>query len=118
MKKNLNFHKKIRTLEKQGPYFFWNKSSITGFIIARIIDAKIAVENESIIAPLDKLKAVCKTIAFTIKENNPKVIIVKGSDNSFKIGFIIALTNTKSKAVIIIALFSVNDIPENKISSI
>ena len=92
------------------------KLLIAGFIIARIIEAIKAVPNEFMLAPLARLNVICKTIAFTIKENKPKVTIVNGRDNSFKIGFIIAFTSINIKAVIIIALFSVKVIPSNKIS--
>ena len=77
------------------------KLLIAGFIIARIIDAIKAVPNEFMLAPLARLNVICKTIAFTIKENKPKVTIVNGRDNNFKIGFIIAFTNINIKAVII-----------------
>ncbi len=86
--------------------------------MARIIDAKIAVENESKIAPLDRSKAIFKTKAFTTKENKPKVKIVSGNDNNFKIGFIIVFTKTNNNAVIKRDLVSVKEKPVNKISII
>ena len=118
MKKNLNYHKKKTLVKIQGSYFLSKKLLIAGFIIARIIDAIKAVPNELILAPLAKLKVISKTIAFTINENKPKVMIVNGRDNNFKIGFIIALTNINNKAVIIISLFCEKVIPSNKMSRI
>ena len=69
------------------------------------------------LAPLARLNVISKTIAFTIKENKPKVNIVNGRDNNFKIGLIIAFTKTNNKAVINRAFVSVKEIPENKKSS-
>lgn len=95
-----------------------NELSSIGFIIERIIDAKIAVVNESIKAPLDREKASFNTNALTIKENNPKVIIVNGKDKSFKIGLIKLFTIINIRAVIASDLISVNDMPVNNKSII
>lgn len=84
----------------------------------RIIDAKIAVENESIKAPLERLKAILKTKALTTKEKSPKVIIVRGRDKNLTTGFTKRFTNTSIRAVTRRAFVSVKEIPVNNISSI
>lgn len=83
-----------------------------------MIDAKIAVENESIKAPLERLKASLKTIALTTKEKSPKVIIVRGRDNILSTGFTKRFTKTSIRAVIRRAFVSVKEIPANNISNI
>ena len=79
-------------------------SLIVLFIKLKTILAQKAVPKLPIEAEPTRLKAISRTTAFITKENSPRVTIVIGSDNTFKIGFIVRFTSEKIIAIAIKAL--------------